>query len=260
MLEARRANPGDYDDFLADFAAATYKDGRPLDEARIMNYIMGLIFAGHETTSGQASWLIVDLLQHAHWHTRVRDEVDAVCVAGDAIALDTLARLPLLQAAMRESERMHPVTDMLLRGVVKTIEVDGYTVPAGWMALVSPPVAHRLPALFREPDAYDPGRFGPERNEAAQHRYSIITFGGGVHKCTGMNFAYNEMLMVAALLLQQFDLELATTAVRPQHGIGASRPTPAHIRYTRRGTATSAVPRSGTAAACPFHGTPGDAR
>mgnify|MGYP006284365933 CR=1 FL=1 len=154
LLAARRDAPGDYDYFLADFAVATYQDGRPLAEARIMNYIMGLIFAGHETTSGQASWMIVDLLQHAPWHTRTRDEVDAACVRGAAIGLDTLARLPLLQAAMRESERMHPVWWRTSRSTATPCP------PVGWR-WSRPPSPTACPSCFANRTPMTPADSAP---------------------------------------------------------------------------------------------------
>ncbi len=63
MIAARRANPDQYDDFLVDFAIAEYKDGSPMEDETILNMIMGLMFAGHETLTGQTAWTIIQLLQ-----------------------------------------------------------------------------------------------------------------------------------------------------------------------------------------------------
>ena len=74
----------------------------------------------------------------------------------------------------------------------------------------------------------DTVRYAPGREEDKQHRFALIGFGGGVHKCAGMNFANMEMTIITALLLQQFDLQLLTPNPTVEHGLGASRPTPTH--------------------------------
>lgn len=70
----------------------------------------------------------------------------------------------------------------------------------------------------------------------------MIGFGGGMHKCAGMNFANNEMAMITAMLLQQFDLELVTRTPGVRHGLGANRPEPTLIRYRRKTTPTQPAP------------------
>ncbi len=135
---------------------------------------------------------------------------------------------------MTEVERLRPSADILLRDVDEAIEVGGYQIPAGWKVQVASEVAHRLPELFAAPDEYDPLRFAPGREEDKADRFSLIGFGGGGHKCMGMNFANNEISVITALLLQQFDLALVTPRPTIARGTGANRPSPTIIRYRRR--------------------------
>jgi sterol 14-demethylase len=110
-------------------------------------------------------------------------------------------------------------------------------------------VAHRLPDVFAQPDDYDPMRYAPGREEDKSDRFTLIGFGGGTHKCTGMNFANNEITVITTLLLRQYDLELATPQPAVARGTGANRPTPTVIRYRRR---TPVEPAERAAAAdCP---------
>jgi sterol 14-demethylase len=135
---------------------------------------------------------------------------------------------------VNEVTRLNPSANMLIRLVEEAVEFGDYRVPAGWVVFVTAGVAHRLPELFRDPEVYDPHRFGPGREEDRQHRYAMIGFGGGTHKCAGMNFANNEMAMIAALLFQQFDLELLTPDPGIRYGLGANRPAPTRLRYRRK--------------------------
>jgi len=124
---------------------------------------------------------------------------------------------------------------MLLRDVDADVEVGGYRIPAGWKVQVAQEVAHQLPDYFADPDKYDPLRYAPGREEDKADRFTLIGFGGGTHKCTGMNFANNEIAVITALLLRQFELELVTKDPRVSHGVGAAKPSPTVVRYRRRG-------------------------
>src|SRR5690606_1436145 len=65
ILAERRANPDLYDDFLQDFVNARYADtDEPVEDEVLLNLMLALMFAGHETTAGQAAWNVILLLQH----------------------------------------------------------------------------------------------------------------------------------------------------------------------------------------------------
>jgi sterol 14-demethylase len=235
LIAERRGPSGKHHDFLQTLVEARYADGRPLTEALIVSFIISLMFAGHETTAGQASWGLIQLLQHPDYLRVVLEEQAHALPRGQPITLETLRHVPHLIWALRETERTRPAAGLLMRYTVEPYEVGGYHVPAGWLTLISPYLAHRLPEVFHEPAHYDPWRFAPDRAEDRQHRFALVGFGGGVHKCMGMNFATNEMAVLITLLLQQYHLELLTPDPHPRREkMRAARPTPCWIRYQRR--------------------------
>jgi sterol 14alpha-demethylase len=206
-----------------------------LSEALIVSFIISLMFAGHETTSSQASWGLIQLLQHPDYLHVVLEEQAHALPQGQPVTLETLRHLPHLMWALRETERTRPAAGLLMRHTVAPYEVGGYHVPVGWLTLISPHLAHRLPEVFHEPVHYDPWRFAPERAEDHRHRFALVGFGGGGHKCLGMHFATNEMAVIISLLLQQYHLELLTPDPHPRlERMRAARPTPCWIRYQRR--------------------------
>jgi sterol 14-demethylase len=234
LLAERRAHPEAYDDFLQTLVAARYADGRPWTDTLIISFILSLLFAGHETTAAQTSWALILLLQHPDYLGKVRAEQDALLPPGHGIDLETLRRFVHLSWALRETERLRPSSDLLLRYNAEAYELGGYYVPRGWLTLLSPPLSHQLPEVFREPARYDPLRFAPERAEDRQHRFALVGFGGGLHKCAGMQFALHETSVIISLLLQEYDLELITPDPQPTKELRAPRPTPCWIRYRRR--------------------------
>jgi sterol 14alpha-demethylase len=78
ILAERRRTPEKYDDFLQDFVNARYEDGSEVEEETIMGLLLGLMFAGHETTSGQAAWSVIHLLQNQAYLSLVQAEIEEV--------------------------------------------------------------------------------------------------------------------------------------------------------------------------------------
>jgi sterol 14-demethylase len=253
IIAERRANPAGYDDFLQDFVMTPLASGRHADDETIISMVTALMFAGHETTVGQAAWTIIQLLQHPDYLAELRRELDQHVIPGHPIDAKTLRALEHTQWAVQETGRMHPSADLLLRLAEQDLDVGAYRIPKGWMVIVSGAAAHFLPELFSNPQQYDPLRFGPDRAEDKRRRFSMIGFGGGLHKCTGMNFANNEMAIISALLFQQFDLTLRTPNPQPSRDSGATRPSPTLIQYRRRAVAAvdPAVAAAAAAAGCP---------
>ena len=89
-------------------------------------------------------------------------------------------------------------------------------VAAGDLVFVSPWVMHRRPALWRDPEAFDPARWlEPEASRASRPAFAYLPFGGGAHKCIGERFALQEAALALAVLARRFVLE-ALPGVRVQ--------------------------------------------
>ena len=234
VIAERRQHPERYDDFLQDLVNKRYPDGRLAEQELIVNLLLALMFAGHETTAGQTAWTLILLLQNPDYLRLVQQEIQQVAPYGVHIDPRRMTQLDQIGWAVREVERMRPSVDMLMRTVKQDVEVGAYVIPQGWLAQVAQDVAHNLPALFDDPETFDPLRYASGRAEDKQDRFALIGFGGGTHKCTGMNFANMEMTVITALLFQQFDLELVTRHPQVQRGLGASRPSQTCVRYRRK--------------------------
>ncbi len=233
IIAERRQHPERYDDFLQDFMQTPGRSGEFAGDETVLGLVRGLMFAGHETTAGQAAWTVIEILRSPEYQALVRAELAEKMPRHAEIDGNLLRVLEHIYWAVREIERLHPSADILMREADVNLEVGGFHIPKGWLVMVSSAVAHRLPELFPQPERFDPLRFAPGREEDRQHRFAMIGFGGGVHKCTGMNFATNEMLVITAMLFSQLEMELVTTDTQVQFGLGAVRPSATRVRYRR---------------------------
>jgi sterol 14-demethylase len=253
LIEKRRQNLDQYDDLVSILLTTPLKDGTYLPEETIVAIFMGLIFAGHETTAGQAAWLVALLLQHPDYLALVQDEIARQAPYGQPIDGGVLHKLDHVYWAIDETTRLCPSADTQIRTVEEPIKIGEYEIPVGWRLMVSAATSHHLPETFADPEHFDPLRYSPERAEG-KNPFSIVGFGGGIHKCTGMNFAKNEMAVITTRLFQQFDLELLSSEIHVVTGNGANHPSEVRVRYQRKPESAlnaSALPHATAEGGCP---------
>jgi sterol 14alpha-demethylase len=221
-------------DYLQALMEASTESG-PIPEADIINLAAGMIWGGHATLWGHLSWALIQLLQHPDYLQTVMQEQRKVFGPAGGMRPDKLAELHHLDWALRETERMRPPVIVMGRLTVESYELGGYRVPRGWLTLLAPPVAHRLPEIFSDPDSYDPYRFGPGRQEDKRHPYGLIGFGRGTHRCIGEDLAMLEMKLILSMLLQRFHLKLKHPGPERKAGPDPNRPkAPVTIGYEKR--------------------------
>jgi cytochrome P450 len=188
-----RAQDGDLDgrdDILATMLQSRYEDGSTMSHSEIADQLLTLLSAGHETTATTLAWAVERLRRHPEVLRALVDEVDA---GGDA----------LRQATIVEVQRTRPVIDVVGRRVkADSLQLGRWTLPRGCTVLVSIALLHDDASVFRDPRAFDPGRF----LDAKPDLYQWIPFGGGIRRCLGAAFATMEMTVVLRTLLRDFTL------------------------------------------------------
>lgn len=230
----RRKHPLEPADLFQELIESTYYDGQPVPEDLLISILLFIPWAAHETTVGAVSWTLIDLLQNPGYLAQVREELATIIGDQQEYTAEKLKQLKTLDWATLESERKHPVAHVIMRGVRDDMEFDGFAVKKGTMVFVAPETAHNIPEVFQHPEQYDPLRFSPERGEGNK-RFSLIGFGGGAHRCAGVNFAKLEIKIILAKLLQNYDIELLDKNPQPNPGVETKWPArPCRIRYTRR--------------------------
>lgn len=235
MITARRQHPEQYTDPITIVLATPQKDGTYMDEDTIVDLFTGLLLAGHETTAGQAAWNIIQLLQNPQHLQAVCALVAEQVKPNVEIDGHTLRQLEYIYWAIDETTRLRPSADTQVRLAETQLQIGDYTIPTGTRLMTSSVISHYDATRFSDPESYDPLRHSPERKESG-NTFSMVGFGGGIHTCTGMNFAKNEMAIIIAKLFQQFDLTLVTPNPTIVRGMGANRPSETLIRYQRKAT------------------------
>jgi cytochrome P450 len=207
MIAARRAAPDTYAfdvDLLSVMLRARDEWGEGMLESHLHDEVMTLYLAGHQTGAELIAWVFYALANNPEVEQALHAELDAVL--GDRPpALQDLERLPYLRLVVDEALRMYPTAPLVTKNARRADMVEGYHVPAGALVILSPYVTHRHPALWPEPDRFDPLRHTPERT-AQRHRMAFFPFSAGYHSCIGASFALLEVRLCVASLARRYRL------------------------------------------------------
>ena len=194
LIAQRRAAAEDHFDYVAMLMNARDKEtGEPMGERELIDEIMTLIVAGHETTASGLNWTWYLLAQHPRVEARLHAEIDAAA----EVAAPTLSEMDSLlytRSVIDEALRLYPPGWLLSRRTIEADVLGGYPVPAGTNVLLPLYLLHRHPRFWRNPEEFDPERFAPE-HEAERPRFAYMPFAAGPRHCIGETFALYEMLV-----------------------------------------------------------------
>jgi len=168
--------------------------------------------AGHETTANLTSWTLFALSEQPELQERIAAEAEAALTAG--VGADLPQRLPLLRAIIEETLRLYPPVPRFDREAVAGDMLGEHEVRPGDLVSIWPWIIHRHKALWTQPDAFDPTRFGPAGKP--RHRFQYLPFGAGPRTCVGARFSMAEALTILAIWLRDWRFEpVPGRAVRP---------------------------------------------
>lgn len=207
IARRRKRDETDGADILSSLLGATDEGGVRLAEGQVLDHVLTLLFAGHDTSTSTLSFLAYELARNPDWAERLRAERDAVCGDREPAAEELLGGLPLLSRAVDETLRLYPPAWIGARRSVSCYEFAGVKVGAGLPVAYSSYVSHRLPGVFEDPHRFNPDRFEPEAR-AKWPPGAYVPFGMGPRVCIGKRFGYAEVHAIAAALLRRYRLEL----------------------------------------------------
>lgn len=180
-----------------------------MDTDTITGIFISMMFAGHHTSSGTASWAMIELLRNPSVMAEVTAELDALYADGSEVSFQALRSIPVLEATLKETLRLHPPLIILMRLVREDFELLGETISAGTLLAASPRVSNRIEADFPRHASFDPSRYIDPRQEDMQNRWTWIPFGAGKHRCVGNAFAMMQMKAIFSVVLRDYTFEAA---------------------------------------------------
>jgi cytochrome P450 len=204
VVRERQASGRRFNDLLDMLLDARYEDtGEGMTEEQILDEIVILFIAGHETTGNTLAWTLYLLAAH-------RDELELLRKETAGLTLDETVAHPRLLAVINESMRLYPPAWASDRVALEEDSFNGFTYPEGTILALFYFGLHRSSKYWEEPLAFRPERFlkGKETGKI------FFPFGGGPRLCIGNNFAMAEMALFIRSFIDRFELLATDTAPR----------------------------------------------
>lgn len=181
------------------------EEGNGLGEEDLRDQLVTLLVAGHETTATSLAWAFHWILSDARVRAKLNAEVRET-ERGGGLTPERVAKMEYLDAVIRETMRLRPVIPLVGRVLQRPMRVAGFDLPEGVAVAPSVYLAHRNPAVFEDPERFEPERFLRKKFSPSEW----FPFGGGIRRCIGMAFALYELKMVLATVLSRADLRGAS--------------------------------------------------
>lgn len=173
LVAHRRKCPGNG---LIDRAIAAADEQGTLSHQELINNIVTLLFAGHETATNLIANSVLYLLRNPEQLQRLR------------------ADPTLIPSAVEEVLRYVPPVNANARVAIEDIEIGGKTIAAGSLCFSMIASANRDPEVFARPDEFDITR------QPNPH----LSFGAGIHYCIGVSLGRLEGRIALQGLLRRF--------------------------------------------------------
>ncbi|KAI1083315.1 cytochrome P450 [Whalleya microplaca] len=231
IKERRAANKTDAQDIMWHLMNSTYKNGVKVPDHEIAHMMIALLMAGQHSSSSTSSWMMLRLASRPDIVEKLYNEqVEALGADLPPLKYEDLAKLPLNQAIIKETLRLHAPIHSIMRAVKSPMPVPGtkYVVPTSHTLLAAAGVSASDPAYFPEPDLWEPTRWSKDSSlapklpssredeeEKIDYGYGLVSkganspylpFGAGRHRCIGEQFANVQLQTINAMIVRTFKL------------------------------------------------------
>ncbi|MFY0613501.1 MAG: cytochrome P450 [Hyphomicrobiaceae bacterium] len=227
IVRRRRKMSEHSDDLLGRLLRAEDPEtGQTMNDEQVVDNLVTLLAAGHETTAKALTWTLYLLARAPDWQQRARDEIRNV-VGDGPVTTGHLDQLTVIDRVLKESMRLYPPVIVIARTPTKRLELLGEYFNPGDQLTIPIWCLHRHEQLWDDPDRFDPDRFLPEFDKD-RPRTQFMPFGAGARICIGMSFAQVEAKVILATLLRHASFEwdgayvpepVSRVTLRPRDGM-----------------------------------------
>ncbi|KAH9697139.1 cytochrome P450 family 76 subfamily C polypeptide 7 [Citrus sinensis] len=179
------------------------------DTKHIKHLLADLFIAGNDTTSITMEWAMAELLHNPKVLSKAKLELKQTVGKGNPIDESDIARLPYLQAVVKETFRLHPAVPLLIpRKASEGVEIASVTVPKGAQVFVNVWAIGRDENIWDNPHSFKPERFLGSDVDFKGQNFELIPFGAGRRICPGLPLAIRMLYLMLGSLINSFDWKL----------------------------------------------------
>ncbi|KAJ9600006.1 hypothetical protein L9F63_009716, partial [Diploptera punctata] len=176
-----------------------------------------IMTTGSETTATVFSFVLVALGEYQEIQDKVMEEQWRIFNSNidQPVTYEDLQNMVYLEQVVKEVLRLYPPVSFLFRKVVdEDIDLGGGMIaPKGSDICAICTNIHKDPALFPDPERFDPDRFSSE-NSYGRHPYAFLPFGAGRRQCIGSRYAMMELKTMLSVVLRRIKVVRAIDGLK----------------------------------------------
>lgn len=179
-------------------------------EKELVDQVVMLFLAGHETSASALSWCCYILSNQSHYAEQLRKESLKIIPNWSEMRHSDMTKLQFTQAVFNETLRLYPPVPFFVRNVAKSTTLGNKTLEKNAAISVSPWLIHRQEGLWENPHNFQPERFyqqAKQENEKNEKQCpgAYFPFSMGSRICVGKKFAEQEALLLLTTLTRHFE-------------------------------------------------------
>ncbi|CAK7339074.1 unnamed protein product [Dovyalis caffra] len=197
-------------DLLSHLLVTADASGKFLSESEIVDNILLLLFASHDTTTSVITCVMKYLAELPEVYKMVlREQVDIANskVGGEFLKWEDIQKMRYSWNVVSEVLRLMPPIRGAFREAIVDFTYAGYTIPKGWKIYWSPVSTSKDSTLFQNAEDFDASRY----EGAGPAPYSYVPFGGGPRICLGNEYARPQILVFLHNIVKRFSWGLLTS-------------------------------------------------
>ncbi|PKA49704.1 Cytochrome P450 90B1 [Apostasia shenzhenica] len=184
-----------------------------LSKEQILDLLLSLLFAGHETSSMALALAVFFLAGSPKAFQELREEHHMIRARkkkkGElGLNWEDYRQMEFTQCVINETLRLGNVVRFVHRKAIRDVRYGGYEIPSGWKVLPVFAAVHLDPELHTEPQQFNPWRWQKRGAGEAAATSNFMPYGGGPRLCAGSELAKVEMAVFLHHLLLKFRWEL----------------------------------------------------
>ncbi|KAJ3674076.1 hypothetical protein LUZ60_006068 [Juncus effusus] len=185
-----------------------------LSKEQILDLLLSLLFAGHETSSMALTLAIFFLERCPKAVKQLREEHIRIAKqqamrGDDKLSWEDYKKMDFTQCVINETLRLGNVVRFLHRKTIRDVNYKGLDIPSGWKILPVLAAVHLDPSLYDDPDQFYPWRWQNGSQYPASTNPNFMPYGGGPRLCAGFELAKLEIAIFLHHLVLNFEWELA---------------------------------------------------
>ena len=230
IIEDRKRSKETYDDLLDMLLESRYEDGSAMDNEQLIDEILILFVAGHETTSNALSFTTTLLALHPEIQEKVYHEVSQ-SIGKELSLMEQFSKSQYTKQCIEESMRLYPPAYFSDREAIEDDTYNDLTLPKKSTILISFFEIHRHKSFWKDPLVFNPDRFDAKYKKEYANWY--FPFGAGPRMCVGSNFAMYEMIITISKLVEKYRIttDIEEIKIKP---LITLKPVNAIVKFTAR--------------------------